>query len=157
VTYFADLAPCDYFPIESAGKLLAVGWLGQVNEYARAAVNPQFFAKLVELTIDPWQPCASAGVHRCEFCRFSGGPSSVRYGTTEVQIGISNVFVPADGFVLVAPSMILHYIDAHGYAPPEVFQQAVMGCPSMRSIDYLKALLKNGPPGLTRSTQSRTT
>ena len=38
-----------------------------------------------------------------------------------------------------------------GYSPPEEFQAAVMACPPMRSMDYLKALLKNGPKELFTS------
>ena len=42
-------------------------------------------------------------------------------------------------------------MDAHGYSPPAEFQQAVMDCPPMRSMDYLKAILKNGPKGICRA------
>jgi hypothetical protein len=41
----------------------------------------------------------------------------------------------------VSPSSIAHYIDAHGYCPPAVFQEAAMKCPQMRSADYMRALL----------------
>ena len=32
--------------------------------------------------------------------------------------------------------------------PPREFQEAVLACPQMRSIDYLKAILANGPNGI---------
>jgi hypothetical protein len=65
-----------------------------------------------------------------------------------VQVGVTNVWIPADGFLYVAPSLVLHYIDAHGYSPPFEFQAAVVACPPMRQMDYLKAILKNGPKGI---------
>ena len=54
----------------------------------------------------------------------------------------------ADGFVYVAPSLILHYIDSYRYSPPVAFQEAVISYPPMRSMEYLKAILKNGPKGI---------
>ncbi len=45
------------------------------------------------------------------------------------------------------------HIDAHQYRPPDVFQQAVMACPEMRSMPYLKAIRANGPKGITRPGQ----
>lgn len=62
-------------------------------------------------------------------------------------MGTSNLFVPAEGFLYVAPSLILHYMDAHDYSPPVDFQRAVMACPAMRSMEYLKAVIENRPQG----------
>jgi hypothetical protein len=53
-------------------------------------------------------------------------------------MGSANVFVPGEACVYVAPSLILHYIDTHAYAPPDVFWEAVRACPPMRSMAYLK-------------------
>ena len=78
MTYFADLTPCDYFPVESREPLLAVGCLDREHDYCRGAVEPLFVAKLFELLGEPWQPCVFAGSHECQFCRFSGGPDRVR-------------------------------------------------------------------------------
>jgi hypothetical protein len=44
----------------------------------------------------------------------------------------------------VAPSLVLHYVDAHEYLPPESFQRAVMACPPMRSMEYLRAISRHG-------------
>ena len=46
-----------------------------------------------------------------------------------VRFGANNLFVPGEGLIYVAPSMIAHYIDAHAYDPPAVFWEAVMKCP----------------------------
>jgi hypothetical protein len=92
----------------------------------------------------PWQPFALAGVQDCFACRFTGGPAELRYAGATARLGATNLFVPADDCVFVTPSLIAHYIDAHDYAPPAEFQQAVMNCPAMRSVAYLKMLRKHG-------------
>jgi hypothetical protein len=148
--HYPDLSPCTYLPFEAAGKLVAVGWLDPGMEYVRGEVGQEFVRKLLELLHDPWEPVVALGIHECGFCRLSGGPSTFRFGRSgsEAILGASNVFVPADGFLFVAPSLIVHYMDSHEYSPPADFQQAVMACPPMRSMDYLKAVLKNGPKGI---------
>ncbi len=101
--------------------------------------------KLIELLIDPWQPVVSPGVHRCDLCRLTGYPGTLVYEGTTIQVGTLNLFVPAEGFLYGAPSLIAHCIDAHEYAPPVEFQEAVMNCPPMRSMAYRRAILRNGP------------
>ena len=76
------------------------------------------------------------------------GTSEFRLREASVTLGAANLFVPADRFLYVAPSLILHYVDSHAYAPPKEFQDAVLECPEMRSMAYLKAVLANGPRGL---------
>jgi hypothetical protein len=44
----------------------------------------------------------------------------------DISMGVSNLFVPATGFVLAACSMILRYIHARSYDPPLPFWGAVM-------------------------------
>jgi hypothetical protein len=55
-----------------------------------------------------------------------------------------NLFVPCGELVYVAPLLIVHYMNAHGYGPPLEFCQAVLACPPMRSMEYRKAFLASG-------------
>jgi hypothetical protein len=91
-----------------------------------------FFSKLKDLCAAPWQPVASGGFHVCEICQFDGPGFS------------DNVFVPYQGRIYVAPVAIVHYIAVHWYRPPQVFVDAVMTCPAIRSMEYKKAILANG-------------
>lgn len=150
MTYYPDQSTCDYFGASEPEKLTAIGWLDSARPFNQGPVIADFFRKLTELLVNPWQPAIAMGRHACGFCRFSGGPTVFRLDNFEVQFGASNVFIPADGFLYAAPSLILHYIDSHGYSPPEDFQRAVLACPPMRSIEYLKAILKNGPTGFAK-------
>ena len=50
------------------------------------------------------------------------------------------MFVPADGVLYAAPSLVAHSVDAHDYQPPAEFVRAVEACPPMRSMAYLRQL-----------------
>lgn len=102
------------------------------------------FERLFSLVANAWQPFATAGRHPCPFCTFTGGPAEVQLHDVTVTLGASNVFVPTEEGVFVSPSLILHYVDAHRYVPPEPFQRAVWACPPMRSLEYLKAIRRLG-------------
>lgn len=153
--HYPDLTPISEIPSEGSPKLLAVGWLEPGHEFPCGEVGNEFVSKLVDLLVNPWQPAVVMGRHKCGFCRFSGGPCSFRLAnsatSSEIRIGVSNLWLPANGFLFVAPSLIVHYIDSHGYLPPAEFQKAVIACPPMRSMEYLKAILKNGPKGILPS------
>ena len=150
MAFYADLSHLAYFGEENADGLLAVGWLERSQDYAHGSVEKDFFRKLVELLVDPWQPVRAMGFHECSFCHFTGGPRHLSHEGTTVQLGAANLFVPADGTLYAAPSLIAHYVDAHDYAPPTGFCEAVLSCPPMRSMAYLRALRQNGPKGLIR-------
>lgn len=128
---YEDLSPCTHFGVEQE-KLLAVGWLDAQSAFAKGKVSSDFFKSLVELLADPWQPVAIAGRQPCSLCRFTGGPSEIKYAGVTARLGAANLFVPNVAHVFVAPSLIAHYIDAHDYCPPMQFQTAVANCPPMR-------------------------
>jgi hypothetical protein len=143
MSYYQDLATLDLFG-ETKVPLIAIGWLDPGHDYERAAVSSEFFESLIRLLVNPWQPATIAGMHRCEFCRFSGGPAEFRYAGVTARLGAVNLFVPSDQRLFVAPSLVAHYIDAHGYAPPTQFQEAVQRCPPMRSVQYLRLIKESG-------------
>ena len=150
MTYYKDLDACDYFPGQQQPRLLAIGWLDPGHPYSRGPIPSELFESLAQLAVHPWQPVVAAGLHSCPFCVFTGGPTSIRVADASVQLGMNNIFVPAADAVYVTPSLVLHYIDAHEYAPPEEFRRAVEACPPMRSMDYLRAIQKHGLMRLAR-------
>ena len=149
MAYYIDLSPCDYFDVRAevagtrqkpetipeikwAHRLRAVGWLDGTHPFPRGTVPAAVQAKLGELIRNYWEPCHFFGWHTCELCSSGEEGSSLR--------GIKNIFVPGDGFLYVAPEMILHYIDRHAYLPPLEFHDAVCACPLPRSPSYLEAV-----------------
>jgi hypothetical protein len=141
MTYYEDLSRMS----DPRLALVAVGWLEPEHPYVKGDVEERFFARLMELLVEPWQPFAAAGRHECRFCAFSGGPGTVSYAArvgqhVNVSIGWANVFVPGRDVLYMAPSTIAHYIDSHGYKPPAEFVDAVLACPEMKSAAYLRAI-----------------
>ena len=131
MAFILDLEPCSYFPVPGA-PLVAVGWLGRGEGFARGTVSESFFAKLSALCASPCQPIVAAGYHTCELCQYEPPRFS------------ANVFVPHAGRIYVAPVGIRHYVAAHRYLPPAEFIEAVLACPDMKSRGYKQALLANG-------------
>ena len=134
----------DFQPLGHSG-ILAVGWLEFDHAYAKGEVGEEFAHALAGLLVDPWQAAPPARFHRCDFCRFSWGPVFVSVAGLSIQIGNRILFVPDGPRLFAAPSMILHYVDAHEYAPPVEFQQAVLRCPTMKSPAYEKAIARFAP------------
>jgi hypothetical protein len=154
--HFADL---ELMP-EPRLTLVAVGWLERGHAYEQGTVDEEFFSSLVELLVDPWQPFATAGRHPCGLCAFSGGPDTVTYRSRKgpdcrIAVGSANVFVPDHDVLYMAPSLVVHYIDAHAYRPPAAFRDAVERCPPMRSSGYLRAINAVGGAKLLRLPQAR--
>lgn len=155
--FFEDLSPCMYVAASLAAgeKLKAVGWLAWGHPYTLRQLQLQEtrFGQLLRLLVDPWEPLCFMGSHECEFCPeepLQDLETHYRRHRIErdglvVHFGANNLYVPADGCVYVAPSMIAHYVDVHSYEPPAVFWEAVMNCPEMGSETYRQALIANGP------------
>lgn len=138
MSHFADL---EQLTLDGLGTpVVAVGWLAAGHEYTRGEVDKESFLKLATLLRNPWQPAISAGRHPCPFCRFTGGPASIEVDGSTITVGTGVVLIPSESRIFVAPSLVLHFIDAHGYAPPPDFLAAVADCPAMRSMEYLKRL-----------------
>jgi hypothetical protein len=132
MTGIQDLAPCGYFGEEFASRLRAVGWLSPWESFAKGETSGPVFDKLKSLLVDPWQPLVAMGVHECELCQFDG------------PVGGNNLFVPGGSVIYVCPELIVHYIAAHHYRPPDEFLAAVLACPDTRTMEYKKLLLASG-------------
>jgi len=139
MAYYDDLSE---WPVAGVAKhaTRAVGWLERGRPYLSGDTSKQFFGALISLLVEPWRPFAEAGRHPCSMCAFSGGPTGLSYQGVRIAMGSSTLFVPGDAVIYVAPSLIAHYVDAHGYLPPQEFVDAVIACPPMRSIQYLRSI-----------------
>ncbi|MEO0601543.1 MAG: hypothetical protein AAF211_08910 [Myxococcota bacterium] len=151
MAWFEDGGPIDYFRLQSEEHLVAMGWLEPDHDFVRGSVTPVDLASICGLLVDPWWPdFVFCGSHDCGFCAAPDGPSHVTCSGVRVGIGWTNLFVPSidEHCVYVAPSMIVHYIDAHGYQPSSGFLEAVRRCPPMGSEAHLAALVGIAGPGI---------
>jgi hypothetical protein len=143
MAYYPDLSPCPYFGIEEAPKLVAVGWLDSEHTISNGGSDELFLDKLIDLLVKPWAPMYLLGYADCRFCILDS--YGITYKDKKIVVGALNLFVPGDGFLYAAPSMIAHYILAHNYAPPAEFCDAVLRCPPIRSPEYFDAIVQHGP------------
>lgn len=134
MTYYADFTVCDYFPSgEWLCRLIAVGWIEHGRPFPQGEVRSDLTTKIRNLREEfgRWRPdLAVRGQHVCSICRASHGEPAPLDGSD------INLFIPHPGFVFVAPGRVDHYIDHHGYLPPESFIDAVLACPSPSTDAY---------------------
>ena len=138
MTYIPDLT--------SGDRRTWVGYLSREHDFPRGEVSEAILARLVELAEAPlgsW-----AGYHSCdlELCGSGKARTQLLYRGQDVPDQCStDILVPAENFVYVAPALILHYILRHKYQPPACFLEAVLKCPQARSREYVDAVKQAGP------------
>src|SRR5262249_16801875 len=114
--------------IATGAHVRAVGWLHPDHPYSDGEVSPEFRSHIRRF-VEKWQSSAIAlgfpfapGLHECDFCRKARG--------------VGNFGVPCGGSLFVAPEMVVHYIEEHGYRPPDEFVAALLQCPEPDSEAY---------------------
>jgi hypothetical protein len=120
--YFSDLTPCSYNIPEPKG--FSVGWLDKAHGFSRGVVPPGFVERLVEICSRP--VVQHRGFHVCELCDFEPDPTFAAHRAAGALSSAVIRVVGRDGRVYHSPAMILHYVKAHGYQPPQEFVVAVM-------------------------------
>jgi hypothetical protein len=134
VAYYEDLSPYGYFTetIPPGIDAVSVGWLDPTHAYPAADPAPQFADRLFALARDHLSTITSRW-HGCRLCPrrlFGGGrtyPVRVTRNGREILVGHGEIRVQTGlGQWLIAPDLIVHYVVAHHYAPPEPFVEAVL-------------------------------
>lgn len=123
LTAYPDLSAYIYGQITE--PMLNVGWLGGDSSYPVGEVATEVRDRLVCLAKSPVN--MTRGLHYCEFCDAqspivvskSDDPECVAY------LGAGEIHVRGENAVFAAPTLIVHYIDAHRYLPPSVFLEAL--------------------------------
>ena len=122
VMYFPDLAPCSLGVHEPEG--ISVGWLDTAHDFPRGAVRPDLVERLTRICTRPI--VKHRGFHVCEFCDFAPDATfAIQKAAGALSSTVIRV-VGHDGRIYYSPAMICHYIEAHGYQPPQQFIEAVV-------------------------------
>ncbi len=135
MTYYADLS--DHTMIAAGPHVRAIGWLDDKHAFPNGIASAEFVNKLYRITEsetllglyeNEWDSLADEyfGFHTCELCH------NYDHG--------DNIVVPSDQVMYVAPKMIVHYIEEHGYLPPKQFIDAVLKSPFPGTKDYEDAV-----------------
>ena len=107
--------------VAAGDHVRAIGWLHPEHPYTKGEVRPKFVARLKEfiarpsLSRDDFCFPGCGGLHTCEFCGKAHGGG--------------NFGLPCGDVLFFFPDMIVHYIVAHGYAPPAEFVAALLRSP----------------------------
>jgi hypothetical protein len=130
MAYFADLDTATQ--IARGSHVRAVGWLSAKHSYRTGAAPAGFVDRLRSFcagwgdSVEALQWPVAGGPHTCELCdefRASG-----------------NLGVPAGAILFVAPQMVAHYVEQHGYLPPQEFVDAVLAAPAPGTAEYAQAV-----------------
>ena len=116
-----------------------VGWLDGVHPFAKGLVEPLLVKKIKLLAAK--SVALGFGKHLCEVCVVPPGVvrtyvlvmNDIRMIDPECswakwvapRLGNGEIWVAGDGITFVAPVLIVHYIEEHGYLPPAQFLEAV--------------------------------
>jgi hypothetical protein len=127
MAHFDDLASYRYARRDQPG-VLHVGWLGSGHDYAKGSVSPVLVEKMKMLSRSPVE--LYRGYHVCELCELPAELCDrpfeeqwekwAQYRKSNGEIRVSRA-----GIIYAAPVLITHYIEAHGYLPPEEFLRAI--------------------------------
>jgi hypothetical protein len=129
MAFIADLAPYDYHGAAPDG--IAVGWLEEVQPFRTGGCPEDVRNRLAELAEHPVR--LMRGWHHCQFCwTAAGAPGRADHNPhlivshLDVARGNGELWLTtADGTNYVAPTLVVHYLDAHAYMPPQAFIAAV--------------------------------
>jgi hypothetical protein len=124
MTHYPDLSPYQYS--ESPHPMLNVGWLEREHGYPTGPAPEG----LVEELTDRARGAVNVyrGIH---FCRLCPDFSTARQNTSRggVFLGSGEIRVTGPGATYASPAMIVHYVEAHSYLPPQEYCDAVLATP----------------------------
>ncbi len=127
--FIEDLSEYDGTPdVDRIGMApLAVGFLQRGQRLELQQNQRPASAKLVKKLL----PFCAADVRvfalpRAMKCPLCNEPVSVEIAGESVRLGSAEIRVLGDGGIYAAPDLLPHYIEAHGYQPPDEFVDAVM-------------------------------
>ena len=127
--HYRDLTLYEYGREVPRPNVLNVGWLSITQPFQRGEVSINFIRALRRLVYSPVN--LYLGFHVCEFCPpppkglspdgfWMSKPVPGTTGNGEIRVPGQN------GVVYVAPVLVVHYVEAHGYVPPVEFVDAVV-------------------------------
>jgi hypothetical protein len=114
---------------ELSGEIVKmVGWLDGPPAFVHGTVSADDIALLEDLVLHTWKPpFMASGWHDCTVCprKPTDGPFMRDIDGESTLLGATEIYVPDGDIMYSAPNLILHYIEDHGYGPPEPFLIAV--------------------------------
>jgi hypothetical protein len=125
MTYFADLTPYVFIRSSKKDNEVNVGWLDHWHRFEGGAVPEEALERIFALCQKPVHK--TRGYHSCELCRDHQMGWVVQRGDVKLTLGSAEIRAPGGrGVEYACPDLIYHYIQDHGYKPPQDFVDAVL-------------------------------
>jgi hypothetical protein len=121
---YPDLSEYSYASRALLPNVRSVGWLAASFEFTRGSVDCEVLQKLRHLALHN-SVNQMRGFHDCDFCDQREIWVEVAGGRR--LLGSAEIWVPdgRDQLYYGAPDLIVHYIGAHLYQPPQEYLDAV--------------------------------
>lgn len=122
--YCKDLTSYEYHLPFKLPSVLNIGWLDRGRRFDKALTSPLLLAKLSTIVLSEGIFEARVnqirGVHPCNLCN--------AHTFQNPFIGSCELWIPGcrAGSYFAAPSLLIHYIQAHAYRPPEEFVESAL-------------------------------
>lgn len=114
--YLPELTPYTHSRKPKCGEfdVVSVGWLDEKHTYSQGKMDIGYWSKFKKILASQGSIHLTRGKHLCGFCRQASGN------------GEYHTYNPRTNRIYIAPALIQHYVQAHHYAPPEEFIEAVL-------------------------------
>lgn len=129
--YREDLAPYPASgPDEEGLVLVSVGWLDEAMPFAVGEVDQGVIERVKRRCVFS-RVAVTRGFHPCNFGHCKGRPPypplKAEVDGRAAALGSSEIRVVDSGKnrIFCAPNLIIHYMEEHGYMPPQEFLRAV--------------------------------
>jgi hypothetical protein len=139
MTYFPDFSLYRY--IGDSETSLNIGWLDQSMPYPQGETSEEFRQKLLQFCISAPRIHQTRGWHQCNLgnCPYPVKIDENGFGDAEIRvIGQSKTYA--------SPDLIIHYVIAHKYKPPDEFVEAVLKSPPPDAKPYQELRIQLDPP-----------
>jgi hypothetical protein len=117
-----DFDPYVYIEGFPLAGVQSIGWLAAGERIRTGTLPAELLQKLADVAAHHVNP--SRGFHPCLFCGRRQLTASTSTGK-RVWLGSAEVWLPSPSTMFAAPNLIVHYIGAHGYLPPDAFIAAL--------------------------------
>ena len=125
MTYFDDLSQYSYLP-EEEEDILNVGWLDKDHAFPRGVTSDEFIERLAWLSIYS-SVKQTPGIHGCMLCPVAAfGFHNISHEGKSHILGSAEIRVKGNRATYAAPDLLIHYVLAHEYLPPEDFVSGVI-------------------------------
>lgn len=124
--YYEDLSPYCYAVKRGLQQVVNIGWLDIGFRYNTRGTSEEFISKLKALAKRELVN-VMRGIHPCKFC--GKRKNSVEVDGAYILVGYAEIWVPSNkdmDLIYAAPTLIIHYCEAHNYTPPQEFVESVM-------------------------------